>query len=143
MLFGPGYKDQAVYVSRQTVNDFRGIIQHLGVPFTPADATAEFHESVAWLRQVLATPWDGRTVVLTHHAPSIQSVSDEFRNDFASAAFASNLENLIASHDIDLWVHGHTHRCFDYKLGNTRVICNPRGYPHEQNNFNPNLVVEI
>ena len=44
-----------------------------------------------------------------------------------------------------LWIHGHTHESFDYEIGKTRVICNPRGYaPIEINKeFKPDFNVEV
>jgi predicted phosphodiesterase len=143
MLFGEDLSDDAVGLSRQLVNDFRGTIRHLGRPFTPADAVVRFRASVAWLKGELAKPWQGHTVVVSHHAPSIRSVGPQFRNDPVSAAFASDLEELVCNHSIDLWVHGHMHQCFDYQIGNTRVLCNPRGYPHEENRFNSHLLVSL
>ena len=143
MLFGFDVSDEAIGLSMQLVNDFRGIIRHNGTRFSPADAAAEFKETVDWLDQTLSTPFEGHTVVVTHHAPSIQSVGLEFRNDPVSGAFASDLEDFVKQHSIDLWVHGHMHQCFDYTVGSTRVICNPRGYPHEENAFDPNLVLEL
>ncbi len=45
---------------------------------------------------------------------------------------------------VKLWVHGHIHKQSDYKIKDTRIICNPRGYPDEPNpHFDPSLVVEI
>jgi len=61
-----------------------------------------------------------------------------------SAAFASNMEDLIFETGPDLWVHGHIHDSSDYRIGKTRVICNPRGYAHEPNpDFDADLVVEM
>lgn len=71
-----------------------------------------------------------RTVVVTHHAPSMQSIALLDTADFASAAYASNLEDLVPL--ADLWVHGHTHHSLNYLVhedhGVGRVRCNPRGY---------------
>jgi Icc-related predicted phosphoesterase len=69
-----------------------------------------------------------RTIVVTHHAPSIKSNVDQYRSDRLSAAFASNMEDFILEHQPRLWIHGHTHESFDYQIGKTRVVCNPRGY---------------
>jgi hypothetical protein len=44
---------------------------------------------------------------------------------------------------IKLWTHGHMHQCFDYKMGEARVVCNPRGYPGENNLFNSNFIIEV
>lgn len=88
---------------------------------------------------------DRATVVITHHAPSSLSVPKRFEHDALSAAYASRLEDMILAYEPALWIHGHTHDSLDYRLGKTRIVCNPRGYVgHELNkSFNPDLIVEI
>ncbi len=64
--------------------------------------------------------------------------------DPMSPAFASNLDSLVAASRAPLWVHGHIHWVADYRLGATRVLANPRGYPKERvQAFDPALVVEV
>lgn len=117
--------------------------------FSTSQALALHNESVAWLTGELAKPYDGKTVVVTHHLPSQRSVAERFKNQPLSAAFASNLDSLVEK--ADLWIHGHTHDNFDYQMGKCRVVCNPRGYVRdtyegpkvENKNFNPTFVVEV
>lgn len=82
-------------------------------------------------------------IIMTHHLPSFRSVADKYQGSPLNYAFASNLEELILKTKPKLWIHGHTHHNFDYMIGETRVICNPVGYPGENLEYNPNLVVEI
>ena len=104
----------------------------------------------SWLSRKLLEPADGRwgkTVVVTHHMPSMQSVEGRWRLDLASAGFASNLDDLVAQVD-GLWIHGHTHASFDYLIAGCRVVCNPRGYVSmhgnvENANFDEQFVVEV
>lgn len=113
----------------------------------PADSVKLFRVSAMYLREELVKPFDGPTVVVTHHLPSMKSVADRFRKDLLSAAFASNLDHLVAK--ADLWIHGHTHDGFDYRIGKCRVVCNPRGYPdrlkdhYENPAFDAAKIVEI
>ncbi|MCC1497993.1 metallophosphoesterase [Alcanivorax sp. 1008] len=103
------------------------------------------HGHVSWLRKSISTS-DARTnVVVTHHAPSPNSLDPEFRDEPFSAAYASELEGLIHELNPDLWIHGHCHASADYYVGQTRVICNPRGYaPDELNtNFRPDMKVAV
>jgi hypothetical protein len=94
--------------------------------------TVKFHrESRKFIEAVLDRHRGSRTVVVTHHAPSRYSIADHFANDISSAAFASDLAALIIERGPALWIHGHVHDRHYYKLGNTRVLCNPRGYPDE------------
>lgn len=75
-----------------------------------------------------------RTVVVTHHAPSIKSVHPRYIGQALNPAFASNLEHMMGEDWIKLWVHGHMHNTLDYKINGTRVVCNPRGYdPYQLN----------
>lgn len=57
-------------------------------------------------------------------------------------AFVSDLSDVIERHQPKLWIHGHTHTRFDYDVGATRVVCNPRGYHHEQD-YDPEMVIEL
>jgi hypothetical protein len=114
--------------------------------FSP-ECSIEIHEaSLAWLSAKLKEDFTGETVVVTHHLPSMQSVSDRFKTSILSACFASNLDAQFGRNR--LWIHGHTHDTLDYVKNGTRVLCNPRGYSHygndqENNEFNPGLVIEI
>ena len=66
---------------------------------------------------------------MTHHAPSIQSIVDHYWSDpvsAVSAAFASNLDKLILGYQMRIWIHGHTHESFDYRIVKTRVVRDPR-----------------
>ncbi len=92
-------------------------------------------------------PHDGPTVVITHFAPSRKSISPKFEGSPVNACFVSDLEPQILRWQPELWVHGHTHGSFDYKVGKTRVVCNARGYAKdgvpENPKFNPALVLEL
>ena len=132
------------------LNDHRLIRTEDGAPpgttvrFMPDHALKRHNREIAWLESRLAEPFDGPTVVVTHHSPSPQSVPDRFRDDPLTPAFSSNLEWLIERYQPDLWVHGHTHDSFDYHIGKTRIVCNPGGYQHEPNlDFQWDLVIEI
>jgi len=85
-----------------------------------------------------------KKVVVTHHSPGIYSISQELRGDLISAAYASDLEGLIREFDPVLWVHGHTHYCCDYMIGNTRVVSNQRGYPDDPvTGFDPRFIIDV
>jgi 3',5'-cyclic AMP phosphodiesterase CpdA len=95
--------------------------------FTVGDALALHRQSRTWLERELAQPFDGITIVVTHHAPHRASLAERFANDLASAGFISHLPTLVHE-PVALWIHGHTHTAFDYVSNGTRVVCNPRGY---------------
>jgi hypothetical protein len=69
-------------------------------------------------------------VVVTHHAPSKLSIKPKYQHDqLMNGGYSSDLSEFILDHpEIRVWTHGHTHDTFDYTVGDTRVLCNPRGY---------------
>lgn len=74
-----------------------------------------------------------KMVFVGHHAPSFESVHERYKRDFRSYdmnfCFASEMDEFILNNpEIVLWTHGHTHHPFDYNIGSTRIVCNPRGY---------------
>ncbi len=86
--------------------------------------------SVEFLDTELRKPFVGKTIVMTHHAPSFMSVNERFKTGRASSIagfFATDLEWMIKRYKPDLWVHGHTHDKVAYQIGDTQIICNPMG----------------
>lgn len=84
-----------------------------------------------------------KCVVVTHMSPSYQGVTERFRYSRANHLFHSNLDRHIYEWQPIVWVHGHTHDSLEYKIGNTTVLCNPRGYHDENPNFINVLEVEF
>ncbi|RQS22177.1 metallophosphoesterase [Burkholderia sp. Bp8992] len=139
----------AIDAALRVMLDFKGLIQvtwphdaalHAapgtpGAPerdFSPADAIALHRQSRKWLETQLATPFAGKTIVVTHHAPHRRSLAARYAEDLASAGFVTDMAELVQP-PVDLWLHGHTHTSFDYVAGGgTRVVCNPRGYIHRR-----------
>ena len=82
---------------------------------------------------------------MTHHVPSIQSILDGYRSDPVSVAFASNLDELILDYQRRVWIHGHNHESFNYRIGKTGMVCNPRGSASTEENkgFRLDYTVEI
>jgi len=133
-LFGAdeATRGAALDAARRVMVDFRGAIQ-LSWPgeasrdFTPDDTLALHARSRAWLAEQVAKPFDGRTIVVTHHAPHRLSLAQRYADDLVSAGFINHLPELVRE-PVALWVHGHTHTSFDYTTDGARVVCNPRGY---------------
>jgi predicted phosphodiesterase len=101
-------------------------------------------ESVEALKQFFASHEASRSVVVTHHAPSIRSLPETRRAELISCAYASHLDDFILKHQPPLWIHGHIHHSQDYQIGKTRILSNPRAYPDKPNEaFVPDLVVEV
>lgn len=144
----------AIDASSRAMLDFRGLIQvtwphdaalhetpaeRAERDFTPADSLALHRHARAWLESQLATPFAGKTIVVTHHAPHRQSLAERYAHDPVSAGFINDLAELVRA-PVALWVHGHTHTSFDYRTGDgTHVVCNPRGYIHRRTGERENL----
>lgn len=120
--------------------------------FAPEDAYEEHKKNVGYIREIVLNVRErqdpqARVVVCGHHTPSFQSMSDYYAGDtLMNGGYHSNLEDFILDHpEIVLWTHGHVHDEFDYMIGTTRVVCNPRGYiKYEKRALNFNLkTVEI
>jgi predicted phosphodiesterase len=115
---------------------------------TPHDTLRLHCQQRQWLQDRLAEPFAGPTVVVTHHGPHRQSLAPRFATDWVSTAYLSALPASFFEVPV-LWVHGHTHSSHDYRLGNCRVVCNPRGYQTaamarpENMAFNPTLVAAV
>jgi Icc-related predicted phosphoesterase len=159
-LFGDDRQEEAMTLAGEKVggmNDFQRIrMASKGYGrFRPIDAVIEHTRTVAWLRARFVEPFDGPTVVVTHHAPSARSLPSGGRDDVLATAYASNLDDLVASSGASLWLHGHIHEARDYEIGGTRVLSNPRGYVEtvghgrkaqiqaQDTGFDPVLVVEV
>ena len=115
------------------------------VPFTPQMAIVRHQASRAWLETELDMPHDGPTVVVTHHAPSARSLTYQEPTWLLDSAYASNLEHLMGTERVRLWVHGHTHLTTDYHVAGTHIISNPRGYLSTEpvGTFDPALMLEV
>lgn len=142
-LFG----DPGVYgrICQDRMNDYRMIKSDPMYSRIRSVDTYQIHkESVRWLTDSLRGSTTQQNVVITHHAPSILSLPEEYRNDPVSAAYASNLEELILEFQPQFWIHGHIHTSSDYRIGMTRVICNPHGYlPQKNLGFNDSLMLDL
>ena len=97
--------------------------------FTPRFTVDQHCLDKQYIKMVSEQAEDKKIVVITHHAPSHRSIHEIYKDDtLMNGAFASNLDHMIEDSRINLWVHGHMHLPFDYLIGDTRIVCNPRGY---------------
>lgn len=115
-------------------------------PATPEQTIAMHTASRAYIERVLAEPFAGPTVVVTHHAPHPDSLNPAHGGKL-DWCYASNLSLILEGDDApNLWIHGHVHQSRDYKIGSTRVLANPRGYiwsNDPDSRFDPSLVLEL
>ena len=143
--------DGAHRVERAMATAARGLMDHALIRshdsptgfFTPQDARSAHERALAFLRTTLADPFDGPTVVVTHHCPDAGGVHERFEGNPLNGAFVSRLDDLVAASGATCWIHGHVHHGRDVIVGATRVICNPYGYPGENLAFDPAFVLEV
>ncbi|MBK9236739.1 MAG: metallophosphoesterase [Rhodoferax sp.] len=124
--------DSMRYVE-QRLNDHFTIRTGKGT-FTTQHALAQHHTARAWLQAELNKPFDGKTVVVSHHGPHPLSVHPRYIGNRLNPGFVSDLSDLMPG--VDLWLHGHVHDSFDYRVGKCRVMANPAGYMLSRRNLN-------
>ena len=148
LAHGPEARETAISAALARVNDYHQIrVGEEGTErmLTPADTIRRHDASRAFLESRLADPFDGPTVVITPHPPSLSCMDEPFRNHSLAPAFASRLDGLIERYRPDLWIFGHIHRLHDAVLHETRLLANPRGYIPKAPvaGFRENLVVTL
>lgn len=88
-------------------------------------------------------------VMMTHFCPTQMGISEQYREDFATAFFYFDGEEFLKMLPPgSIWQCGHTHSCWDTEYNGVRIICNPLGYPDEVNGFmshkeNGTFLVEV
>lgn len=141
-------RTEAFDVGRRNLADFR-MIREGDAIFTPERSAERHANTLAYIERLLAEPFDGPTVVVTHHSPHEKSIHPRYSADQrvlnspyrlpnenptwpVNVCFASRLARVVSKANV--WCHGHVHDSFDYPEGDCRVIANPRGYPKRNNN---------
>ncbi|UVD80126.1 metallophosphoesterase [Myroides albus] len=132
-------------ICQSKMNDYKQIKRDPSYSKLRTIDVYQIHQkSRAWLNQSLKESTAKKNVVITHHAPSILSIPESYKNDPVTAAYASNLDDFILEHQPTFWIHGHIHTPCQYKIGETEIICNPHGYLDERDNgFDKELIIEL
>ena len=140
-----------LHAVRDMMNDFRVIKKDLEgyTNLKPYDTVIRHRHMLGYIKTIVAEKPDDKFVVVGHHSPSLQSVHEGYRGEtLMNGAYHSDLSEFILDRpQIKLWTHGHTHHPFDYMIGETRVVCNPRGYENdgysEDTGWDPTKILEI
>lgn len=135
------------------LNDFRCIRKNDSFErFCAGDSSKEFDNTFDYIKMIHEMrERDDKLVVVTHHSPSFNSTSSMFAGSDINGAFASDLNYFIEESKINVWIHGHMHNQSDYIIGDTRIVANPKGYPHEGSyehykaprDWNGGMIVEV
>lgn len=138
-----------LHATRDMMNDF-SIIRNEKFGYRklwPVDTAIRHKETLGYFKVLAEMYREQKIVMVGHHAPHQKSIHENYVNDYLmNGAYASDLSEFILDRpQIKLVTHGHMHNNSDYMIGDTRVVCNPRGYhPNDLNmGFDPNFIVEI
>lgn len=109
---------------------FRAVFREREAKFSPEDAVEEHRKMLQYISIMVEGKHNDKFVVVGHHAPSRLSTHPRYKNEqLMNGGYSSDLSEFILDRpQIKLWTHGHTHEPFDYMIGTTRIVCNPRGY---------------
>jgi len=113
----------------RVMNDFRIVHNTSESILTPEFVYEQHCKTIDYIRHAVSDS-SKKYVIVGHHAPCKQSIKPRYYDDrLTNGAYSSDLSEFILDHpQIKLWTHGHTHDTFDYIIGETRILCNPRGY---------------
>ena len=133
------------------MNDFRIIRNDKRnyAAMSALDVAVRHDKTLAYIKLIVQEHKDKKCVVVGHHSPSFQSVHPSYAHEtLMNGGYHSDLSEFIMDHpQIKLWTHGHTHHPFDYMIGETRIVCNPRGYENdgysEDTGWDPTKILEI
>jgi len=121
-----------LHAAQDLMNDYKVIVNETAgySKLKPADTCVRHREMLGYIKTMVAEQHETKFVVVGHHAPTPLSMHPRYANDpLMNGAYHSDLSEFILDRpQIKLWTHGHTHHPFDYMMGSTRVVCNPRGY---------------
>jgi len=137
-----------LYHLEQCMNDFRVIrvASENFKKFLPARTVMEHNKTRDYFKSVIGNlPEDAKVIICSHHAPSHLSIHEIYKHDtLMNGGYSTDMSEFILDRPrIKVWTHGHMHNNFDYKIGDTRVVCNPHGYPGENDSFDFNFTFEV
>lgn len=145
-----GQQDMNLIIAERCVNDYRFSNYKLGMPLKPVHCLAENQNSIAIIQAFIKyyQDMDWKIVVMTHHAPTEQSCSEQYMGQHSNICFVNTFDRDPTFLWPDVWVHGHVHNPVDHMIGDCRVLANPRGYVShtrgvENPHFNPDFTFEI
>lgn len=143
VLDGRYPRSRVMDIVGRCLNDHRLITYGLDGKFTTQHALALHRHARVFLERELNNPFRGKTVVITHHAPSLKCAHPHFAIDEVAGAFVSDLDDLVKK--ADQWIYGHTHANLDIHVGKCRLVSNQLGYSSERlpAPYRPDLLIEV
>lgn len=137
-------QEQEMYQAKKFLNDYRVCYYESGKLLTPHHTLEMHKKSKKWLDKELKKPFNGKTVIVTHHSPILEGTNPIYLGD-KNGGFCNRMDNFIKKHSesIDVFMHGHTHHNIDLDVHGVRVVSNQYGYPNEKVNDFSYKVIEI
>lgn len=132
------------YLTERCVSDFKRI-RNGEYRLSSLRFNEEHLKCRSFIQNALAESKASRIIVATHHVPSFELMSPEFKNSSINGAFTAELGRFIADSRIDFWIYGHSHRNIDKTIGNTRCVSNQLGYvfQNEHISFRSDAFIEV
>ena len=118
---------QDAFATESGVTDFHRIIFE-GKTLTFDLFNKEHERCMAFLRRACKSSSASKRVIVTHHVPSFQLSSPDFKGSRINGAFVSNEDDFIETCGADYWIYGHSHRNIDKLIGKTQCVSNQLGY---------------
>jgi hypothetical protein len=142
--FGQALREPGMRVAYDLMRDHKKIKWRRDpwMRFRPQEARALHLQSRAYIEKELAKPHEGETLILTHHAATIEAVAPANQRSLSSLAYFSALTPIVERYQPRWWVSGHTHLSMNFRCGLTQMISNPAGYADENPYFDPLFTIE-
>jgi hypothetical protein len=142
--FGEALREPGMRIAYELMRDHKKIKWRRDpwMRFRPQEARALHLQSRAYIETELAKPHGGETLILTHHAGTIEAIAPANQRSLTSLAYFSELTPIVDRYQPRWWVSGHTHLSMNFRRGRTRMISNPAGYADENPYFDPLFTIE-
>jgi predicted phosphohydrolase len=116
------------------MSDFR-VIKYNGSRFSALQYNQLHQNSLDFIGGELNKPFEGKTVVATHHVPTFLNYPEMYKGSVLTEGFAVELFDFIQDSNIDYWIYGHHHSNVpEFVIGKTQMLTNQLGYVIQNEN---------
>jgi predicted phosphodiesterase len=134
------------FYRRQEVFDGIILLGATGWTTSPSNSTwsnmisEEGKKDIDFLEQGLSHSKEP-VLIVTHYPSTLRIITDNFKNTLAQYNYAQDLERMYR-YPLHTWIFGHIHQPHDFTIpysssmngaGKVHILCNPYGYPSEDN----------
>lgn len=129
----------------KNVSDFQ-VIKYNGHRFSIERFNELHKQCLDFVTKELEKDFNGKTIVATHHVPTLLNYPEQYKNSKINDAFAVELFDLIERSNAAYWIYGHHHNNIPaFKIGNTTMLTNQLGYVRqgEHKLFNHAAIINV